>query len=285
MTGRARSILFGAGVALALSAAASAQEEAALQHFPLRTPEPQSWSFAGIFGVFDQAQLQRGYQVYREVCSICHSMDHVAFRNLADAGGPAFTADEVGALAAEFQVTDGPDGSGSMFQRPRRPSDNFPAPFANDQEAAAANNGAVPPDLSVIAKARGVSRGVFASLLDFFTTYQEAGPDYIATLLTGYEDPPPGVEVPPGTFYNPYFVNGVSLAMPQFLFDGAVDYVGEAPETAEQYARDVSAFLMWAAEPHLIERKRMGFQVIIFLAVFATLMYLTKRKIWANVEH
>jgi len=284
MTGQIRALLFAAGVALAAPLPVAAQE-GGLQHFPLNAPEPQGWSFGGIFGVFDQAQLQRGYQVYREVCSACHSMNLVAFRNLGDPGGPHFSAEEVGALAADFQVTDGPDDTGAMFVRPGRPYDNFPAPFANPQEAAAANGGAVPPDLSVIAKARGVSRGVLASLLDFFTTYQEGGPDYIHALLMGYQDPPPNVEVPPGTYYNPYFINAVSLKMPQLLFDGAVSYSDGSPETADQYARDVAAFLMWTAEPHLIERKRLGFQVIIFLAVFATLMYLTKRKVWADVEH
>lgn len=266
--------------------AEAAHEEGAPAHFPMHRPELQSWTFAGFFGTFDTAQLQRGFQVYREVCANCHSLKLVAFRHLGQQGGPSFGEAEVRALAAEYQVTDGPDDAGDMFQRPGRPSDFIPPPFPNEQAAAAANGGAAPPDLSLMAKARAVSRGLLWGLLDFFTQYQEAGPDYIHALLTGYDQQPPaGVTVPEGTHFNPYFIAGPSLAMPKPLSDGQVTYADGTPGTVDQYARDVSAFLMWAAEPHLTERKRMGFQVFIFLIVFAGLLYATKKKVWAGVAH
>jgi ubiquinol-cytochrome c reductase cytochrome c1 subunit len=261
------------------------QGEAATPHYPLKKPELLSWTFAGFFGTFDQGQLQRGFQVYREVCSACHSLDMIAFRNLGQENGPHFSEAEVRALAAEYQVTDGPDDAGDMYQRPGRPSDYLPKPFPNEEAAAASNNGAAPPDLSVMAKARGVSRGVLWALLDFFTQYQEGGPDYIHALLTGFSEPPAGVTVQPGSYYNPYFVAAATLAMPPPLSPDVVTYADGAPQTVDQYARDVSAFLMWTAEPHLVDRKRIGFQAFIFLIVFAGLMYFTKKKVWAAVPH
>jgi ubiquinol-cytochrome c reductase cytochrome c1 subunit len=265
--------------------AASAPQVSQPTEFPIKKPELQKWSFAGPFGKFDTAQLQRGYQVYKEVCANCHSMKYMAFRNLGQEGGPHFAADEVAALAASVQVTDGPNDAGDMFQRPGKPSDNFPSPFANTQAAAAANGGAPPPDLSVMAKARGVERGVLWAVVDFFTQYQEGGPDYIHALLTGFQDPPAGVTVPEGTYYNPYFLNAASTHMAPPLKDGLVAYTDGAPQTIDQYARDVSSFLMWTAEPHLVERKRIGFEVIIFLVVFAGLMYFTKKRVWEKVAH
>ncbi len=253
--------------------------------FPIEEAPLLDWSFAGFFGTFDQAQLQRGYQVYKEVCSACHSMNLVAFRNLADEGGPHFTDAEMRALAAEATVTDGPDDNGDMFDRPGRPYDHLPAPFPNPQAAAAANGGAAPPDLSVMAKARGGERGVLWGIVDFFTAYQEAGPNYIHALLTGFGDAPPGVTIPEGTYYNPYYLYGVSLKMPPPLTDGQVTYSDGSPETVDQYARDVGAFLMWTAEPHLMQRKEIGFRVVIFLIVFAGLMYATKERVWAEVAH
>jgi ubiquinol-cytochrome c reductase cytochrome c1 subunit len=181
-------------------------------------------------------------------------------------------------------VTDGPNDAGDMFERAARPSDYLPSPFANPQAAAAANGGAVPPDMSVIAKARGAPRGLFWGLVDFFTGYQEGGPDYIHALITGYREPPAGLTIPEGTYYNPYFLAAVSLKMPPPLSDGQVTYSDGSPQTVDQYARDVAAFLMWAAEPHLVERKEIGFRVVIFLIVFAGLMYATKRKVWASVH-
>ena len=260
-------------------------EEEDESHYPLNYPELLNWSFAGVFGGYDPAQLQRGFQVYREVCAACHGIKYVAFRNLAEPGGPGFTAEQVRALAAEYLIVDGPDEFGDMFERPGIPADRFPEPFPNERAAAAANGGAVPPDLSLMAKARGVHRGPVWTVIDFFTQYQEAGVDYVYALLTGYEEPPVGKEVSPGTYYNPYFLSGTSIAMAQPLFDGMVTYSDGSPETVSQYSRDVAAFMMWTAEPHLVARKRLGFQVMIFLVVFAGLMYLTKKRVWAKVAH
>jgi ubiquinol-cytochrome c reductase cytochrome c1 subunit len=254
-------------------------------HYPLRKPEVLSWSFAGIFGTFDPAQLQRGFQVYREVCSSCHSLKLVPFRALADRTGPYFSDAQVRALAAEYQIQDGPNDQGEMFERPGRPSDHFPSPFPNEQAAAAVNNGAPPPDLSLMAKARGVSRGFPWFILDGLTQYQEGGVDYIHAVLTGYDEAPSaGVAVPEGAHYNPYFASGPALAMPKPLSDGQITYTDGSPQTVDQYSRDVAAFLMWTAEPRLVDRKRIGFQVGIFLIVFAVLMYLTKRRVWSKLH-
>lgn len=270
---------------LALAVVPALAEEGATPSYPLKKPELQKWSFAGPFGNFDTAQLQRGYQIYKEVCSNCHAMKYITFRNLGQEGGPHFSADQVAALAAGYQISDGPNDAGDMFQRPGKPQDHFPSPFPNPQAAAAANGGAAPPDLSLMAKARGVERGVFWAIVDFFTQYQEGGPDYIHALLTGFQDAPPDVKIPEGTYYNPYFMNAASTHMPPPLKDGIVTYSDGTPQTVDQYARDVSAFLMWTAEPQLVERKRMGFEVVIFLVVFAGLMFLTKRKVWEKVAH
>ena len=274
-----------ATVAAVPLAVAADDEDAHTPHYPLESPSLERWTFSGPFGRFDEGQLQRGYQVYREVCAQCHSMDLVAFRHLGMPGGPHFSEDEVKALAAEFTIEDGPDDAGEMFERPGQQFDYFPAPYPNDQFAASVNNGAVPPDLSVIAKARAAPRHIGWMLPDFLTGYQEAGPNYIHALLTGYEDPPADFEVSAGTYYNPYFLAGASLAMAPPLTAGQVTYADGSPETVDQYARDVSAFLMWAAEPHLVQRKRMGFQVFVFLCVFAGLLYLTKQKVWAGTAH
>jgi ubiquinol-cytochrome c reductase cytochrome c1 subunit len=254
-------------------------------HVPILLPEPQDWTFSGVFGRYDPAQLQRGFQVYKEVCASCHSMKFVAFRNLGDPGGPHFTEEEVKALAATYTVTDGPNDVGDMFERPARPSDKLPSPFPNEQAAAAANGGAAPPDLSLMAKARASHRGPLFTVLDFFTQYQEGGPDYIHALLTGYKDPPAGLAIPQGTHYNPYFQSGISIAMPPPLSADQVTYSDGTPQTVDQYARDVSAFLMWTAEPKLDERKHLGFQVGIFLIVFAGLLYLAKKRVWSKIEH
>jgi ubiquinol-cytochrome c reductase cytochrome c1 subunit len=265
---------------------AVAEAEAATMHFPLKKPPLLDWTFAGVFGNYDPAQLQRGFQVYREVCSFCHGLKYVAFRNLGESGGLGYSEAEVAALAAEYEIADGPNEEGEMFTRPGRPSDRFPSPFPNDQAAAAANGGVVPPDLSLMAKARGATRGPVWTVLDFFTQYQEAGPNYIHALLTGYgQEPPHGLTIPDGVHFNPYFLAGTALAMPDPLSDGAVKYSDGSPRTVDQYAKDVSAFLMWTAEPHLVARKHLGFQVLVFLAVFGALMYLTKRRVWAAVAH
>ncbi len=253
----------------------------------------QSWTFSGPFGTYDNQQLQRGYQIYREVCSGCHSMNLVAFRNLAEKGGPGFTEEEVKALAAEFEVTDGPDDNGDMFERPARPSDRFPAPFANAAAAKASNNGALPPDFSLIAKARAVGRGFPTFVFDIFTQYQEGGPDYIYSLLTGYAE---GSDTEPneqGAYENHSFIAGPATAMAPPLSDELVSYVQNAdedpnndvPETVDQYAKDVASFLMWAAEPHMEARKAMGLKVMIFLIIFAGLLYFSKKKVWSDIAH
>jgi ubiquinol-cytochrome c reductase cytochrome b/c1 subunit len=256
--------------------AASAAEETPV-------PPKNRWSFAGPFGKYDRAQLQRGFRVYREVCQVCHGLKLLAFRNLADPGGPGFTPAQAAAVAAEYQVRGEPNDQGEVKDRPGRPADFFPPPFANDNEAHARYN-AVPPDLSVIAKARSYERGFPWWVLDMITQYQEHGVDYLTALLQGYEDPPPaGVNVPPGNFYNKYFP-GHMLAMPPPLTDQRVEYTDGSPMTVAQYAKDVSAFLMWAAEPHLEARKRIGLQVFVFLIVLAGLLYFTKKKVWHDVQ-
>ena len=274
-----------AGIVALFLSPAWAQEAQQPLTFPIKVPEQERWSFAGPFGRFDTAQLQRGFQVYKEVCANCHSMNLVAFRNLADPFGPAFTTDQVKSLAATYKINDGPNDAGDMFERPGRPSDRLPAPFPNVQAAASANNGAAPPDLSLMAKARAAERGPIWTVLDFLSQYQEAGPDYIHALLTGFQDPPTGLKIPDGTHYNPYFLNAASLSMPPPLSAGQVAYTDGTPTTVDQYARDVSAFLMWTAEPHLVERKRLGFQVFVFLLVFTGMMYLTKKRVWAKIPH
>jgi ubiquinol-cytochrome c reductase cytochrome b/c1 subunit len=252
-------------------------------------PPALSWSFYGPFGKFDRAQLQRGYKVYKEVCANCHSASLLKFRNLSQPGGPEFTPGQVTALAATYQIKDGPNEAGEMFERPGRPADAFPSPFPNEQAARAANGGAYPPDMSVLAKARTYERGFPRFIFDIFTQYQEQGPDYIAALLTGYKDPPPeGVTLQPGQYYNTY-MPGHLIAMPNVLNDGQVEFPKgpdgqpQVPETAKQYAKDVTAFLMWAAEPHLEARKRLGLQVMLFLLIFGGLLYYTKKKIWSRM--
>lgn len=252
------------------------------------TPEihKEAWSFAGPFGTYDRNQLQRGFQIFKEVCSSCHSARLLAFRNLSEPGGPEFTEGQVKALAAEYEIADA-DAEGG--KRPGIAADRWPSPFANDRDARDANGGALPPDMSVLAKARGTTQPFPWWILNYFTAYSEGGPDYIHALLNGYVDPAPeGIEVPEGKHYNTYFP-GHFLGMAPPLSDGSVTYEesesGSVPLTVDQYSRDVAAFLMWVAEPHLVARKEAGFQVIAFLLVFATLMYLVKRKLWSRIEH
>jgi ubiquinol-cytochrome c reductase cytochrome c1 subunit len=279
--GRGIGLAFGAVLVAALApstAKVRAADEA--QPGPVQTqeqpnPPRQEWSFYGPFGRYDQAQLQRGFQVYREVCSNCHSLELVAFRNLADPGGPGFSEAQVKALAATYKIKDGPNGAGEMFERPSRPSDYFPWNFANEQAARAAL-GAAPPDMSLLAKARTFERGFPLFLIDPIIQYQEQGADYIYALLNGY------------THDNDAnwdeYVPGHKIAMPKPLSDGVVDYADGSPKTVQQYAKDVAAFLMWAAEPKLEERKRLGFRVLIFLIVYAGLLLLVKTKIWSRAK-
>jgi len=221
------------------------------------------FSFDGIFGTYDRASAQRGFQVYKEVCAACHSLRLLSYRNLRELG---LTEAQVEAIAAGYQITDGPNDEGQMFERAGRPADRFRKPFANDAAARAANNGALPPDLSVIAKAR------------------EGGADYLYALLTGYVDPPAGVTVMDGMHYNKYFP-GHQIAMGAPLNPDQVDYADGTKATVEQMARDVSTFLQWAAEPELEQRRALGVKIIIFLTILAGLTYAVKRKVWADVEH
>lgn len=252
-------------------------------------PPSLNWSFSGPFGTFDRAQLQRGFKVVKEVCANCHSMSLIRLRNLSQPGGPEFSTGQVTALAATYTIKDGPNEQGEMFDRPGRAADAFPAPFPNEQAARAANGGAYPPDLSVLAKARTYERGFPKFVFDIFTQYQEQGPDYIAALLTGYKDPPPeGVTLLPGQYYNTY-MPGHLIAMPPPMQDGQVEYPkgpdgkSPVPETVAQYSKDVAAFMVWMAEPHLEQRKRIGMMVMIFLFIFGGLLYYTKKKIWARI--
>lgn len=276
---------FGAGSAAAEEGhdlAAAVEHAAAANHYPIIKPHNLGWSFAGPFGKYDKAQLQRGLKVYKEVCSACHSMNLVPFRTLEDLG---YSEEQVKAFAGEYEVQDGPNADGEMFTRKAVPSDYFPSPFPNTEAAAAANGGAAPPDMSLLAKARGVERGFPTFVFDIFTQYQEGGPDYIYSLLTGYQEPPEGVTIAEGTYFNPYFSGAAALAMAPPIADDQVTYDDGTPQTLDQYSKDVSAFLMWAAEPHLEERKRTGFMVMVFLAIFTALVYLTKKSVYASKEH
>jgi ubiquinol-cytochrome c reductase cytochrome c1 subunit len=255
----AAALVLGAALGGALApGAARAQEEHAQPE-----PPPQDWTFNGVFGTFDRSSAQRGLKVYREVCANCHSLDLISFRNLDQLG---FSEDEVKAIALEYRVTDGPNDSGDMFERPGLPTDRFPAPYANEKAARAANGGAHPPDLSLIAKAR------------------EGGADYLYAYLTGFHEPPAGVTLDPGRYYNEYFPGHI-VGMPDIVVDGAVTYDDDTEATAHQIAWDVTNFLMWAAEPAMEDRKQTGIKVVIFLLVFAGLLYVTKRKVWASVAH
>ncbi len=222
----------------------------------------REWSFAGPFGKFDPAARQRGFQVFKEVCAGCHALEYIAFRNLAELG---YNEDEVKAIAAEFTVVDGPDDEGEMFERDGKPSDFWPAPFPNDKAAAAANGGAVPPDLSLITKAR------------------KNGHNYLFALLIGYEDPPADFELLEGLNYNKYFP-GHQIAMAAPLSEDAVEYADGTAATVEQMAHDVTTFLAWTAEPEMEARKEMGLKVMIFLVVFSIVLYAVKRKVWADLH-
>lgn len=224
-------------------------------------PKDVSWSFEGMTGVVDEVSAQRGFQVYREVCASCHGLKRIAFRNLQEIG---FSEAEAKQIASEYNVIDGPDDAGDMFERPARLSDRIPGPFANEKAARASNGGAYPPDLSLIVKAR------------------VSGADYIFSLLTGYENAPEGVHIPEGKYYNPYFPGG-AISMPPQLSNGMIEYQDGTEATAEQVAKDIVNFLQWASEPELNERKQMGLKVIIFLSIFTIFFWVAKRRIWARI--
>ena len=265
---------FVAAPAHAQEAAASAVKPAAAP--PTRPVEVETlpprngnFSFEGPFGTYDRAALQRGLEVYRTVCSACHSLTYIAFRNLAEEGGPSLAPDQVRALAAAYRVPAGPneqgqtvDANGQPLMRSATPSDRFPPPFPNEQAARAANNGALPPDLSLIEKAR------------------VGGANYVYSILTGYgQQPPAGLAVGPGRFYNPYFRGG-QISMPPPLNPDSVMYADGTMATVDQEARDVATFLAWAADPKMEERKRTGFSVIIFLIVLSSLLYFSYQRVW-----
>lgn len=248
-----------ASVALLASPAAYAAGEAL-------TPEHQHWHHSGVFGTFDRAQLQRGFLVYKQVCSACHGMKLMSYRNLSEEGGPEFPEAATKAFAASYTVPD-TDDNGEPVERPATPADRFKYPYANEKAGRAANNGAYPPDLSVITKAR------------------HHGEDYIFALLTGYKDPPADMTMNTGMNYNPYFP-GKQIAMPNPLgSDDLVEYADGTKATKEQMARDVSAFLAWAAEPRQEERKRLGVKVMAFTFVFLLVLYAAYRRLWRDVPH
>jgi ubiquinol-cytochrome c reductase cytochrome c1 subunit len=251
-----RRLLLGLAVAGGLSGTAHAAGEAIV------LPQ-QTWSFGGLFGTFDRASTQRGLQVYKEVCAACHGLRHVAYRNL---GALGLSEDEVKAVAAAVQVKDGPNDAGEMFERAGRPSDRFRSPFANENAARAANNGAYPPDLSVMVKAR------------------PDGANYMHALMVGYADPPPGMTMMEGMNYNKYFP-GHQIAMVAPLPDDRVTYADGTKASTDQMARDVTTFLAWAAEPELEQRRALGVKIILFLAVLTVMAYLVKRRIWADLKH
>ena len=239
----------------ALTTAAHAASEGA-------QPAKQVWSFGGPLGTYDRAALQRGFQVYKEVCAACHSINQIYYRNLAALG---FSEAEIKAIAAEYTVMDGPNDQGEMFERTARASDHLKAPFANEKAASAANNGATPPDLSLIVKAR------------------HGGPDYLYSLLTGYTTAPADQHVPDGMSYNEMFP-GHMIAMPPPLNDGQVTFADDTPSTVRQMARDVTTFLSWASEPEMEERKKMGLKVMAYLLLLTGVLIALKRKVWSKVH-
>ena len=223
------------------------------------------WTFKGLFGKYDRASLQRGYQVYTEVCAACHSMQYLSYRNLAEPGGPEFTEEEAKFIAASFEVLDGPNSEGEMFTRPAKLSDKFVMPYENIEASKAANGGAYPPDMSVLAKAR------------------KGGADYIYSLLLGYDDPPSDIKLDDGVYYNKYmYGNKIKMSAP--LSDGLVEYNDGTEATKEQMAKDITTFLMWSAEPHLETRHKTGFRVIVYLIILSILVFLTMKKIWSRIE-
>ena len=222
----------------------------------------QNWTFEGIFGRYDDLSLQRGLQIYQEVCSACHGMKRVRFRELEDLG---FTEDQIKKYSETFEIVDGPNELGEMFTRPGEPSDTFVSPYKNKEEAKASFNGVYPPDLSLLTKA------------------MKNGPDYIYSLLTGYEDPPNDFELTEGLYYNPYH-DGKVIAMPPPLYDNVIEYIDGKDASLHQLSYDVVNFLNWAAEPELQKRKSLGLKVILFLIALTLLLYVTMKEIWSRIE-
>lgn len=235
-----------------------------------KEPKEVSFQSDGPFGTYNLEQLQRGFQVYKEVCSACHSLSHVAFRDLRDLG---YSEAEVKAIADQWQIevpTVNPD-TGEATTRKATPADHFPSPYPNDVAARAANNNALPPDLSLIVKAR------------------EGGADYVYSILTGFQNPPANLPKdhlpPPGLHYNPYFAT-LNIAMPPPLTaDGQVTFADGSPSDIHHMAKDVSAFLIWASEPKLEARHETGLWVVVFILIATILAYLSYRNVWAGRKH
>lgn len=241
-------------------------------------PVPQNWSFSGIFGVFDKAQLQRGLKIYTQVCAACHALPYVKFKDLEALD---YDADQLRIFSSQFQIQDGVNDKGEPIIRKGRLSDGFPLPFENEAMAKQANQGALPPALTLLAQKRvGSVDNIVSRLFHYKVT---VGSDYIYSLLTGYQAPPENFKMLQGKFYNPYFISGPQIAMPPPLHAGIVHYDDGTPMTVEQYAKDVSAFLSWTADPHMVERKKLGFKVLIFLIVLTIVFYLLKRRIWRKI--
>jgi len=248
---------------LLVSVASLAATGAAFSAGDTKHPTQEHWAFDGMFGKVDDVSAQRGLQVYKEVCSACHGLKRVAFRSLTEIG---FSEAEVKALAASYQIKDGPNDEGDMFERPGKPSDYFPSPYANEQQSRATNNGAYPPDLSLITKARN------------------DGANYLHSLLVGYgQAVPDTIQMGKDMHYNPYFPGG-QIAMVQPFSDGQVTYEDGTQATVDQMSRDVTNFLQWAAEPEMEERKYTGIKTLIFLTVFTVFMYLAKRNLWRKLH-
>ncbi len=269
------------GASLALGSATGA-----LAAGKAKVAEDIDFSFEGIFGKFDRAQLQRGFLVYKQVCSACHGMEQVYYRNLGEPGGPELTDEQVKAIAAEYEITDGPNDDGEMFERPATPADKFRSPFPNEQAARAANGGAYPVDLSLITKKReGFHYPWYVSPFIKLVT-GNGGPEYVHALLTGYQDPPAELADQAGDkYYNPYFAAGPWISMAPPLSEDAVEYADGTKATVEQMATDVAAFLAWAGEPKMEQRKSMGFMVLLYLALLSVLLYLTKKRLFSGVKH
>jgi len=263
---RMRGLVFAAAIAAGVAGAQAQAAEAP-------KPPSQSWSFEGLFGTFDRAALQRGFQVYKEVCAACHAMSQIRYRDLGGGTGAAhepviglgYTEDQIKALAAEYKVMDGPNDEGEMFERPARPADRLNKPFPNEKAARAANNGAYPVDLSLVVEAR------------------KNGPNYLYALLTGYQDPPAGFALGEGMHYNAWFP-GYQIAMGAPLSDDRVEYADGTKATVSQMARDVTTFLAWASEPNMESRKALGVKVILFLVLLSGILYAVKRRVWADVH-
>ena len=224
-----------------------------------------NWSFKGIFGKFDRGELRRGYQVYSEVCSGCHSMSQLSYRNLYEKGGPEFSKDIAKGIAASHDINDGPNADGEMFTRPGRLSDKFAKPYPNVEAAKASNGGAYPPDMSVLAKARN------------------GGAEYIYSLLQGYEDPPENYQLDDGVYFNKY-MEGQQIKMPNVLSEDIVEYADGTKATVEQMSKDISVFLAWAAEPSLEARHKMGYKVILYLFILTLLVYFSMNRLWSRIE-